>query len=452
MLMPKLAHALPRVQPIRIALVAFAMLGCSFMAQREVSAQLAKVEHQLGKSTTSTSPEAMRFDFGSGPVKPGWIQVQPDLTYDAETGYGIDLGTKPTAETREGKDDVQRDLLTSKTPFYFSVRLPEGNYRVRVIFGDSQSASSNTVKVEARRLMLEHVATSPGEFAVHEFTVNLRSAQLPDGDWVRLKRGEADKFHWDDKLTIEFNGSRPSVCGLEILPTSKATTLFLLGDSTVTDQANEPWNSWGQMVPRFFDADVAVANYAESGESLRSSLGELRVEKVLSSLRPNDYVFVQFGHNDQKIQGDDALPKYKTNLAKLVDKVRERGATPVLVTSMERKGGQTKATLGLYPQTVREVAAEKKVALIDLNQMSVQLYKGLGGDLNKAFQDGTHHNAYGSYQLAQCVLHGIQQSVPELASHLRSDFPSFDPAQPDSVDSWNLPPSPHVDLTPPEGS
>ncbi|PQO30744.1 rhamnogalacturonan acetylesterase [Blastopirellula marina] len=447
MLPPAISIFRPKANTIHFAIFALMIVGGFLITPRQADAQLAKSEQQ----PDTELPEPMRFDFGSGPVKPGWIQVTPDSIYAADTGYGIDLGSLPEAVDRAKGDALQRDALTSKTPFYFSVRLPEGNYRVRVVLGDSYSASSNTVKVESRRLMLEHVETRPGEFAIDHFTVNLRSAVLPDGSWVRLKPREKDKFHWDDKLTIEFNGSRPSVCGLEIHPTRKVTTIFLLGDSTVTDQSNEPWNSWGQMVPRFFDTEIAVANFAESGESLLSSLGELRVEKVLSSLRPNDYVFIQFGHNDQKIQGEDALANYKANLAWLVDEIRQRQANPVLVTSMERKGGQKKATLGMYPQTVREVAADKDVALIDLNAMSVQLYRGLGDDLDKAFQDGSHHNSYGSYEIARCVIHGIQEQLPELARHLRSNLPTFNPAEPDPFPAWNIPPSPHIDLTPPEG-
>ena len=169
---------------------------------------------------------------------------------------------------------------------------------------------------------------------------------------MRLKEREKEVLHWDDKLTLEFNGSRPAVCALEITPATNAITVFLLGDSTVTDQPREPWNSWGQMLTRFFQPGVAVANHAESGESLKSSLGAHRVQKVLSSIKPGDYLFIQYGHNDQKDRATNALATYKTNLLKLVADARARGATPVLVTSMERTSGVDKDTLGEYPATV----------------------------------------------------------------------------------------------------
>ena len=144
---------------------------------------------------------------------------------------------------------------------------------------------------------------------------------------------------WDDKLTLEFNDKRPCVCGIEITKADDVPTVFLLGDSTVCDQPKEPWNSWGQMLPRFFKPDVAVANHAESGESIRGSLGAGRFDKVYSLLKKGDYLFLQFGHNDMKDRDPNALATYKANLKRIVAETRKRGATPVLVTSMERKGG-----------------------------------------------------------------------------------------------------------------
>jgi lysophospholipase L1-like esterase len=275
------------------------------------------------------------------------------------------------------------------------------------------------------------------------FTVNVRTPRLTSGGSVRLKSREQGVLHWDDKLTLEFNGSRPAIRGIEVTRADDAVTVFLLGDSTVTDQPLEPWNSWGQMLPRFFSAGVAVANHAESGESLRSSLSARRVEKVLQSLKAGDHVFVQFGHNDQKEKGEDvgAFTTYLAGLKQLVADVRKRGGVPVLVTSMERKAGVEKDTLGDYPEAVRRAAREEGVALIDLNAMSRVLYRALGTDLDKAFQDGTHHNAYGSYKLARCVVEGIRQNQLTIARFLAADTPVFNPGRPDSVSEFRVPPS-----------
>ena len=112
---------------------------------------------------------------------------------------------------------------------------------------------------------------------------------------------------------------------------------------------------------------------------------------------------------------------------------------------------RTKGSAG-YPDAVREVAREENCALIDLNAMSKIFYKALGEDLGKAFQDGTHHNNYGSYELAKCVVHGIKQSKLPLAKFIVKDFGDFDPAKPDPVATFEMPASPSVSSTKPLGN
>jgi lysophospholipase L1-like esterase len=390
--------------------------------------------------------------FGPGKPVPGYIQVLPDTAFTQARGYGVEPGPAIHGVDRGGHDPLRGHYCTSDRPFLFSVALPEGNYNVTVTLGGQAGPSTNTVKAESRRLMLERVITSPGQFEQRTFTVNLRTPQIPGGTAVRLKEREKEVLHWDDKLTLEFNGSRPALCALEIAPATNAITVFLLGDSTVTDQPREPWNSWGQMLTRFFQPGVAVANHAESGESLKSSLGARRVRKVLSAIKPGDYLFIQYGHNDQKDRATNALATYKTNLTKLVADTRARGATPVLVTSMERMSGLDKDTLGDYPATVRQVAKEQNAPLIELHDMSRAFYRALGPDLKRAFQDGTHHNAYGSYELARCVVEGVRLNKLGLAQFLVEDVPPFDPSHPDPVGSFNVPPSPQSSKAKPDGS
>ena len=168
-------------------------------------------------------------------------------------------------------------------------------------------------------------------------------------------------------------------------------------------------------------------------------------------MKSGDYLFVQFGHNDQKDKAENALETYKTNLKKIVARTRSLGGTPVLVTSMERKGGVEHDTLAGYPDAVREVAKAENTALIDLNAMSRILYKALGDDIGKAFQDGTHHNNYGSYELAKCVALGIQQDKLPLAKSLVDGF-SFNPAKPDDVNQFEMPISPNASKEKPLGN
>jgi len=396
--------------------------------------------------------ESYRFDFGPGKVAATYTQVLPAMEYTEPRGYGFDLGSQVQAVNRGGNDPLLGDFVTSDKPFFFSVALPEGNYNVAVTFGDARGASTNTVKVESRRLMLEDVRTVPGKFETRTFTVNVRTPKISTGGEVRLKDREKPYLHWDNKLTIEFNGARPCVAALEIVRATNVITVYLAGDSTVTDQPTEPWNSWGQMLPRFFKPGVAVANHAESGESFKSSIGARRFDKIFSTLQAGDYLFMQFGHNDMKDRAPNALSNYKTSLERFVDEARRRHATPVLLTSMERKAGVERDTLGEYPATVRAVAKERGVAIIDLHAMSKILYRALGAELGKAFQDGTHHNNYGSYELARCVVEGIRQNKLGLAKFIADDVAVFDPARPDPVEKFNVPPSPQSDGVKPDGN
>ena len=384
-------------------------------------------------------------NFGGFPDIGNDIPISPTNLYSPEAGYGFEPGAKL----------VQHDgtAIGSTGPFYFSVKLPEGNYKVIAALGDKTNESIITVKAELRRLMLEKIPAGPGKLAECTFIVNFRTPNISGTNHVHLKPRETttEMWDWDDKLTLEFNGTNPAIALLRI-EKADVPTVFLMGDSTVCDQPAEPWNSWGQMLPRFFKPEVAVANHAESGETIADSLRAQRFEKIFSLLKPGDYLFVQFGHNDMKNRATNALELYKSDLKNIVARTRRLGGTPVLVTSMERKNGVETDTLQGYPQAVRDVAAAENCALIDLNAMSRVFYKALGDDLGKAFQDGTHHNNYGSYELAKCVVEGIKQANLPLAKSIVDDFGDFNPAKPDDVATFEMPASPNVSALKPLGN
>jgi lysophospholipase L1-like esterase len=397
----------------------------------------------LAISTVVQAKPLFSFNFSGHPSR-GEISVSP-TNLDSD---GIGYGFEPDASVI-----TSNGCITSTNPFYFSVKLPEGNYRVTVTLGDSVMASATTVKAELRRLMLYHVQTASGKSVKRTFIVNLRQPEIPDGSRVHLKpREKTDEWwDWDDKLTLEFNDAHPCLRALTI-EKADVPTVFILGDSTVCDQPFEPWNSWGQMLPVFFKPKIAIANHSESGETIADSLAGNRFKKVFSLMKPGDYLFIQFGHNDMKSKKPDALDQYKADFQKIITETRARGATPVLVTSMERKAGVDGPTLEGYPEAMREVAKQEKCALIDLNAMSLVFYKALGTNLDKAFVDGTHHDNYGSYEFAQCVVDGIQQNHLRLAKYIVSGFIPFDPAHPDSVDTFYMPTSPKQSKVKPLGN
>jgi len=414
-------------------------------------------------SSSKTSVATWKFDFGPGAVASGYKQVTQQNTYSRDAGFGFEPGAQITCTDRGGKDPLRSDFCTSDKPFYFSVALPEGNYNVAVTLGDAAGESVTTLKAELRRLMIEKVETKRSKFETRTFTVNVRTPQIAGGGEVKLKDREktTEWWAWDEKLTLEFNNSRPVVCAIEITRADDVQTIFVLGDSTVADQPLEAYNSWGQMLTRFFKPGVAIANHAESGESLRSSLGAKRLDKVFSVIKPGDYLLIQYGHNDEKEKGEGvgAFTTYAADLKKFVSGARERGAIPVLITPVQRrtfdKEGKITNSHGDYPEAVRKVAREEKVALIDLNQMSKVLYETWGPEKSVlAFKegDGTHHNNYGSYELAKCIVEGIRANKLGLTKYLVNEVPRFDPSRPDSLETFKIPPSPRVTNVKPLGN
>ena len=401
----------------------------------------------LAQSVPAAAPVAFKFDFG-GKAAPGFTAVTPASAFSADKGYGFEAGSTPTVVDNGGGDVLKDGALGGTGSYVFSTVVPEGNYKVTVTFGSAQAPSDNTVKAELRRLMLEKIHTDAGQFVTKSFIVNVRRPQYPGGE-VRLGAREKgnEARAWDDKLTLEFNhdAAGSAVCAVEIEQVD-VPTVYLLGDSTECDQPVEPFNSWGQMIPRWFKPGIAVANHSESGESVAPSLGAHRFDKIWSQMKPGDYLFVQFGHNDMKSTAANALETYTANMRKVVAQTRAKGGIPVLVTSVSREtfdaAGKITDSFKGYTGAVRKVAAEEKCALVDLQNLSATFYEALGPKVAQgAFANAsekTHHNNYGSYEVAKCVLMGIKAAKLDLVRFISDDFQDFDPAKPDPIASFTM--------------
>ncbi len=352
--------------------------------------------------------------------------------------------------------------------------VPDGNYRVTVTLGSRRHAGSTTVRAESRRLFLNGSATRKNEFKTCSFIVNKRNTLIGDNDRVRIKEREKSKLNWDDKLTIEINGDAPACSSIHIEPAEDVTTLWLCGNSTVVDQDYEPWASWGQMIPLWFDDKVAVANYAESGETAASFISANRLKKIMTLAKEGDYLFVEFGHNDQKQKtpGSGAYYNFATNLKVFVDEARQRGVTPVFVTPTQRRSfdsdGKIRETHGDYPDAMRWVAQRERVPVIELHDMTRVFYETLGVEGSKAafvhyaantfpgqtkeLADNTHFNPYGAYEIAQMVVRGIKELNLPIASHISPDFHGYDPAKPDAIESFHWTDSPFFEALKPDGN
>ena len=428
----------------------------------------------------SQQQNAYKFYFGSDKTNTGYIKVSPETKFSYQTGYGFSQGSAVTAVTRKGKNTLSNTFITSDKPFYFSVKLPEGNYDVTLVLGDAEAGSTTTVRAENRRLFFSHITTKKGELVNKKFTLHIRDSLIRDADGkvtgkVKLKSRESNYFHWDNLLTLEFSDSLAKVCSIEITPNTKATTVFLAGNSTVVDQDKEPWASWGQMFPSFFEpGNIAIANYAESGETLKAFKGERRLEKLLSLSKAGDYLFIEFAHNDQKPGSShlDPFTTYKSTLKEWIAEARKRKMVPVLVTSMHRRSfdaeGHIINTLSDFPEAMRQTAMEEDVALIDLNAMSKVLYEAWGPvnslkafvhypantfpGQDKELKDDTHFNTYGAYEIARCIVKGLQETKPGIGKYLKKTISAFDPAKPDPWEQWYWPLSPLAESIKPDGN
>lgn len=394
-----------------------------------------------------------KFGFGAAAAAAGYQPVSMDQRFSRESGYGFEPGAE--LELAGGRS------VTSTSPFSFSLAVPEGNYRVTVTLGHPTSRAVTTVKAESRRLMLERVQTKAGEFVTRTFVVNVRGPKLADGQEVLLDSRERDPAagyvarHWDEKLTITFTDEQPSVATMVVERVTGLPTLFLTGDSTVTDQQQGPNSSWGQLVTRWFKPEIAVSNHAESGETLKGFLKERRWQKVLEMVKPGDWVLIEFGTNDSKSSGPQniypgqdfsetyapAETTYKELLRRFVADVRARRAHPIIASSSARRGEVSEPTsLAPWAEAAMAVAQELEVPAIDLNAMGVELNRALGDEAEQQFADRTHHTEYGAYLQAKSIVLGLKQAGVPLGKYVVDEF-AFDPAKPKPTPAeFDLPP------------
>ncbi|MBQ7462329.1 MAG: rhamnogalacturonan acetylesterase [Bacteroidaceae bacterium] len=382
-------------------------------------------------------------------------------------------------ENYTGRPAEVTDSILNKAsdkPFYFSVPVKDGNYKVTVTLGNRKKAAQTVVRAESRRLMVENCTTRKGEFRTYSFIVSKRSPSISEGKKVSLKSRELGYLNWDDMLTLEFNGSAPAVKSVRIEPDTTATTIFLCGNSTVVDQEEEPWASWGQMIPRWFTDKVAISNHAESGLTVRSFMASRRLDKVLAMLKPGDYVLCEFGHNDQKEHGagDGAWYGFQHQLKLFIDQVRQAGGIPIFVTPTQRRSFDNathikiQETHGDYPDAMRDVARREKVPVIELHDMTRDFFEALGYEgskkalvhypantfpgQEKPLEDNTHFNPYGAYEVAKMVVMGMKQLNLPVVQHLREDWQDFDPRHPDDPDAFRWFPADKQNMTKPDGN
>lgn len=248
-------------------------------------------------------------------------------------------------------------------------------------------------------------------------------------------------------------------------------TIFMIGDSTMANKkmdGGNPERGWGMVLPGFFSEDIKIDNHAANGRSSKSFISEGRWEKVISKVKKGDYVFIQFGHNDEKTDSTRHTAPGTTfdeNLRRYVNETRAKGGIPVLFNSIVRRNfvqpkdasitkdvrrtpGEKELpkegtvlfdTHGAYLDSPRNVAKELGVTFIDMNKITHDLVQELGPVESKklfmfvepnqvpAFpkgrEDNTHLNIYGARTIAGLAVDAIGKAIPELAKYIRqSDY------------------------------
>jgi lysophospholipase L1-like esterase len=300
-----------------------------------------------------------------------------------------------------------------------------GNYDVTVSIGGAL-AGQTEMWVEARRLMLPATRTAAGAVATYSFTVNVRQPEgQPTGQGGTGNPG----------LDIRFAGTNPQVSAVSVKPATQPLVAYLAGDSTVCDQPTAPYTGWGQMITPAVGPGAAIANYADSGESSGSFLSNSALfPALLSKVRTNDPVFIQFGHNDKQTSAS----AYRNNLTTMISRVRAKGGVPVLVTPPVRRlfDGNRLTPTALHvngvgvnlPGEMRAVGAAQNVPVIDLTARSKALVESLGPSASAQLflrssadgvTDNTHFSQYGATQFGALVLQSIREQHLSLAAYLR---------------------------------
>lgn len=350
-------------------------------------------------------------------------------------GHGARLGAAGllTLATLVGTGAAHADAATRALPAGCSGTAPirchyavsPGNYDVTVSVGGA-SAGQTEMWVEARRLMLPVTKTAAGAVASYSFTVNVRQPEgQPTGQGGTGNPG----------LDIRFAGANPQVSAVSVRPATQPLVAYLAGDSTVCDQLTAPYTGWGQMITTAVRPGASIANYADSGESSGSFLSNSALfPALLSKVKANDPVFIQFGHNDKQTSAST----FRNNLSTMISRVRSKGGVPVLVTPPVRRhfDGNRLTPTALHvngvgvnlPAEMRAVGAAQRVPVIDLTAKSKALVESLGPSASAQLflrssadgvTDNTHFSQYGATQFGGLVLQSIREQNLPLAAHLR---------------------------------
>jgi lysophospholipase L1-like esterase len=313
-------------------------------------------------------------------------------------------------------DPALMSMCTGTNPIKCTIPVPTDamDYNVTVELGSASAASTSRVQAELFRIVIPPVTLPAGMYSRQTFSVNVRTEKH-------------DGYNAPGKvLDLLIDGAAPALHGVGFQEAPTIPTLFLAGDSTVCD-----WDpalasilspierGWAQELSQYFKPGLAVADYADSGETAGSFYGKF-FTPAKAAMKAGDYLFIEFGHNDQKNASDVA--NYKSNLMKYITDAKSKNATPVLVTPIGRKGASTaNAGFGGLDQQMRDLAMAQSVALIDLTMLTIADYK-TAPNLGLWFatpSEGTHLSETGATEVSGLVAKALKAGTLPLRDFLR---------------------------------
>ena len=351
---------------------------------------IAATDGSDGSTQRDVAPEVARSDSADA--------VKPADTGDVAPISPIDsadpAGPEPTTATRTL---CTTDSATGEISCHFGGS--PGNYDVTFVLGGA-TAGKTEVQTETLREVLAEVDTTAGQTARYSFTINVRQ---PEGQPVEAVAAGTPGFD------MYFLGPAPLLDGIGYANASNPTVLYIAGDSTVCDQTDPEYAGWGQLLPPYFKLGLSVANYADSGESSASFLASSKLwGAIKAAMKANDYVLIQFGHNDKTISAAD----FKTNITSYVTQTKAKNAFPILVTPIARAtfSGNTvtaqhqhtdaAGNLVDLPTIIRQVGVDQSVPVIDLTTLTTSWLTQVGPKGWQAYHalgtDATHTNRAGA--------------------------------------------------------
>lgn len=381
----------------------------------------------MAKEETKTLFTA-KFDFGTGGVADDYNQVTKNTTYTEKRGYGV-TDNSSLKDSSTVKDDILKDDYVTSTNaelgINFTVDVPDGDYSVNVITGGDTETNTNIYINGGERVR------------VYKIDANSYKDNVQP---VIPKNGQ---------ITIQVKGENAKVNAIEVTQLAareekgEKSTIYIAGDSTAQTYgiaANYPQTGWGQVAKDYFSEDIIIENRSMGGRSLKSYNNDGRLDSILTQIKPNDYVFIQFGHNDgsSKPERYISIDDFKVLLKdKYIGETVKRGAIPVILTPTPHyspdENGAFAPTIIDYANAAKEVATENNAYFIDIQQMIADRWNELGSDKVKKFyfineqgesvkypegtDDHTHFKEAGAREVAKLVAEGASSIISDLKSY-----------------------------------